>query len=376
MRFLCGSATLRALLSFDKRIDYTVKLIIQIPCYNEEKTLPLTLRDLPKRIPGIDVIETLVIDDGSADDTVRVAREHGVHYIVSLTNNKGLAASFIAGIDACLKQGADIIVNTDGDNQYCGDDVIKLVQPILAGEADIVIGDREVNSIAHFSPVKRFLQRLGSWVVRHFSDTEVPDATSGFRAYSRDAALRMNVVSRFSYTLETIIQAGKKNLALSFVPVRTNGKLRESRLFRSIPNYLKRSIGTMLRIYIMYEPLKTFGMIGLFIFTVGATISVRFLYFYFFVDKGAGHIQSLILSAVFMIVGFQVGLIGLVADLIANNRILLEDTLYRIKKIETSGREETQETNGQPMEQKVKSSTQKIQTSRSVEQNRSSFMRQ
>jgi glycosyltransferase involved in cell wall biosynthesis len=353
-----------------------VKLIIQIPCYNEEKTLPLTLRDLPKRIPGIDVIETLVIDDGSADDTVRVAREHGVHYIVSLTNNKGLAASFIAGIDACLKQGADIIVNTDGDNQYCGDDVIKLVQPILAGEADIVIGDREVNSIAHFSPVKRFLQRLGSWVVRHFSDTEVPDATSGFRAYSRDAALRMNVVSRFSYTLETIIQAGKKNLALSFVPVRTNGKLRESRLFRSIPNYLKRSIGTMLRIYIMYEPLKTFGMIGLFIFTVGATISVRFLYFYFFVDKGAGHIQSLILSAVFMIVGFQVGLIGLVADLIANNRILLEDTLYRIKKIETSGREETQETNGQPMEQKVKSSTQKIQTSRSVEQNRSSFMRQ
>jgi len=343
-----------------------VKLIIQIPCYNEEKTLPLTLRDLPRHIPGIDEIETLVIDDGSADDTVRIAREHGVNYIVSLTNNKGLAASFIAGIDASLKQGADIIVNTDGDNQYCGDDVIKLVQPILAGEADIVIGDRQVNSIAHFSPVKRFLQRLGSWVVRRFSNTEVPDATSGFRAYSRDAALRMNVVSRFSYTLETIIQAGKKNLALSFVQVRTNGKLRESRLFRSIPNYLKRSIGTMLRIYIMYEPLKTFGMIGLFIFTVGATISVRFLYFYLFVDKGAGHIQSLILSAVFMIVGFQVGLIGLVADLIANNRILIEDTLYRIKKIETNGREVPQDTNGQPLDQRAKSQKQRVKTTKTV----------
>lgn len=348
--------------------DFTksVKLIIQIPCFNEEKTLPITLRDLPTRIAGIDEIETLIIDDGSTDKTVQVAQQHGVHHIVSFTKNKGLAASFTAGIDACLKLGADVIVNTDGDNQYCGEDIAKLVKPILAGEADIVIGDRQVDTITHFSPVKKFLQRLGSWVIRHFSDTSVPDATSGFRAYSRDAALRMNLVTKFSYTLESIIQAGKKNLAMSSVPVRTNGKLRESRLFRSIPSYMKRSISTILRIYIMYEPLKTFGMIGLFLFTIGATISGRFLYFYFFVDKGAGHIQSLILAAVFMIVGFQVGLIGLVADLIANNRILLEDTLYRIKKIETNGREETRETNGQPLDQKAKIQKQKAQTSKLI----------
>ena len=324
----------------------------------------MTLRDLPRQIPGIDEIETLVIDDGSTDDTVRVAREHGVDHIVSFTNNKGLAASFMAGIDACLKRGADIIVNTDGDNQYNGADVAKLIKPILDGEADMVIGNRQVNTISHFSPLKKMLQLLGSWAVRRFSDTEVPDATSGFRAYSREAALRMIVVSRFSYTLETIIQAGKKNLALSFVPVRTNDKLRESRLFRSIPNYLKRSIGTILRIYTMYEPLKTFGTIGLFIFAVGAAISVRFLYYFFFVDQGAGHIQSLILSAVFMILGFQIGLIGLMADLIANNRILIEDTLYRIKKIETNGREAPPETNGQPLDQKAKSQTQRVQTSR------------
>jgi len=343
--------------------DFTtrVKLIIQIPCFNEEKTLPITLGDLPTRVPGIDEIETLVIDDGSSDDTVRVAQTHGVHHIVRLTKNKGLAASFMAGIDACLKLGADVIVNTDGDNQYRGEDIAKLVKPILAGEADIVIGDRQVGTIAHFSPLKKFLQRLGSWVIRYFSDTSVPDATSGFRAYSRDAALRMNLVSRFSYTLESIIQAGKKNLAMSFVAVGTNDKLRESRLFRSIPSYMKRSISTILRIYIMYEPLKTFGMIGLFLFTVGATISGRFLYFYFFVDKGAGHIQSLILAAVFMIVGFQVGLIGLVADLIANNRILLEDTLYRIKKLETKGTMSEAE-NGQSLREEQQGKKQRMKT--------------
>lgn len=331
-----------------------MKLIIQIPCFNEEKTLPMTLGDLPKRIPGIDEIETLVIDDGSSDDTIRVAREHGVHHFVRLTKNKGLATSFMAGIDACLKLGADVIVNTDGDNQYCGEDIVKLVQPILDGEADIVVGDRQVNTVTHFSPVKKLLQRVGSWVIRHFSDTRVPDATSGFRAYSRDAALRMNLVTRFSYTLESIIQAGKKNLAMSFVPVRTNDKLRESRLFRSIPAYMKRSIGTILRIYVMYEPLKTFGMIGLFLFVIGATISGRFVYLYLFVDKGAGHIQSLILAAVFMIVGFQVGLIGLVADLIANNRILIEDTLYRIKKLEMKDSVDEPGVNGQPLKHDVK----------------------
>lgn len=328
-----------------------MKLIIQIPCYNEEKTLPLTLRDLPRQIPGIDEIEVLVIDDGSTDGTVRVAQEHGVDHIVSLTNNKGLAESYMAGIDASLKLGADIIVNTDGDNQYHGEDIARLVQPILAGNADMVIGDRQVADSAHFSPLKKILQRLGSWVVRRFSDTDVPDATSGFRAYSREAALRLHVVSRFTYTVETIIQAGKKNLALGFVPVGTNEKLRESRLFSSIPVYLKRSIGTIFRIYTMYEPLKTFGTIGGVIFANGLLVSLRFLYFFFFVDRGAGHIQSLILSAVLMIVGFQVGLIGLVADLIASNRILIEDTLYRVKKVEMNASMVKQNTNGQPHQQ-------------------------
>ena len=332
-----------------------VKLIIQIPCYNEEKTLPLTLRDLPRHIPGIDEIEVLVINDGSQDDTVRVAHQHGVHHVVSFTNNKGLAASYMAGIDACLKLGADLIVNTDGDNQYHGEDIARLVKPILDGTADMVVGDRQVNTIQHFSTTKKALQRLGSWVVRRFSDTNVPDATSGFRAYSREAALRLNVVSRFTYTLETIIQAGKKNIALDSVAVRTNEKLRESRLFRSIPSYLKRSIATILRIYTMYEPLKTFGAIGGFLFLVGAVVSTRFLYFYFFVDQGAGHIQSLILSAVLMIVGFQVGLIGLVADLIANNRILIEDALYRVKKLEMDTTKRPKDVNGQPLKPKTKS---------------------
>jgi len=310
-----------------------MKLIIQIPCLNEEQTLPLTLADLPRHLPGIDVIEYLVIDDGSTDRTSEVARQHGVHHLVRFASRKGLAEAFMAGLDACLKLGADLIVNTDADNQYRGQDIEKLVRPILERKADMVIGDRQVENIAHFSPLKIRLQKLGSWVVRHVSETSVPDATSGFRAYSREAALRMNVISRFTYTLETIIQAGKKHIALSHVKINTNGKLRESRLFTSIPDYLKRSIGTIFRIYLMYEPLKAFSWIGGVVFALGLTGAGRFLYYYFSGD-GGGHVQSLILSAVFMIVGFQIVMIGLVADLIAGNRRLQEDALYRIKKLE------------------------------------------
>ena len=311
-----------------------MKLIIQIPCLNEEKTLPVTLADLPKHIEGVDEIETLIVDDGSTDNTVEVARQHGANHIVRLTNRKGLAEAFMTGLDACLKLGADIIVNTDGDNQYRGADVVRLIKPILERKADMVVGDRQVERVVHFSSVKKKLQKLGSWVVRHVSNTDVPDATSGFRAYSREAALRLNIISRFTYTLETIIQAGKKNIAIGHVKVATNGKLRESRLFSSIPAYIKRSIGTMLRIYTMYEPLKTFAMMGGVVFSAGLLISLRFLWYYFFIDGGRGHIQSLILSGALMVIGFQVGLIGLVADLISGNRRLIEDCLYRVKKIE------------------------------------------
>ncbi len=322
-----------------------MKLIIQIPCLNEEETLPKTIGSLPKAIAGVDEIETLIIDDGSTDRTVEVARELGVNHIVRHTNNKGLAEAFMSGIDACLKLNADIIVNTDGDNQYRGEDIAPLIQPILEGKADMVVGDRQVNGIPHFSPLKKRLQTLGSWVVRHVSDTEVPDTTSGFRAFSREAALRMNVVSRFTYTLETIIQAGKSNVAITHVPVGTNPKLRESRLFRSIPGYLKRSAATIFRIYTMYEPLKTFSLIGAAVFGVGFLISLRFVYYYL-TGNGGGHIQSLILSAVLMLIGFQVGMIGLLADLIRANRRLIEDVQYRVKKMEITQINETRTRNG------------------------------
>ncbi|MFQ5601683.1 MAG: glycosyltransferase family 2 protein [bacterium] len=310
-----------------------MKLIIQIPCLNEEQSLPNTVKDLPTRIEGVDEIEILIIDDGSQDRTVEVARELGINHIVRHTNNKGLAEAFMTGIDACLKLGADIIVNTDGDNQYHGDSIVKLITPILENKADMVVGDRQVNGIPHFSFLKKRLQSLGSWVVQHVSDTKIPDTTSGFRAFSREAALRMNVISKFTYTLETIIQAGKNNIAITHVPVETNPKLRDSRLFRSIPNYIKRSIATIFRIYTMYEPLKTFAMIGSVVFGAGMLLSLRFVYFYL-VGDGGGHIQSLILSAVLMLIGFQVGMIGLVADLIRGNRRLIEDTQYRVKKME------------------------------------------
>ncbi len=310
-----------------------MKLIIQIPCYNEAETLPATIHDLPRHIAGIDEIELLVVDDGSSDRTAQVARDLGVHHIVRLTKNKGLATVFMTGLDACLRLGADIIVNTDADNQYCGQDIIKLVEPILQGKADVVIGDRNTSQIPHFSWMKKQLQRLGSWVVRQVSNTEIPDATSGFRALSREAALQMNVVSRFTYTLETIIQAGKKNLAVTYVPVRTNPQTRRSRLFKSNWVYIKRSVATILRIYTMYEPLKMFSYIGAILFGMGLILGMRFLYFYF-TAGGAGHIQSLILTAVLLIVGFQIFVMGLLADIIGSNRQLIENALYRLRKLE------------------------------------------
>ncbi|MBT5985057.1 MAG: glycosyltransferase family 2 protein [Nitrospina sp.] len=310
-----------------------MKLIIQIPCLNEELSLPITLEDLPKQIEGIDSIETLIIDDGSTDKTVEVAKKLGVHHVLQFTNNKGLAKAFISGINQSLKLGADIIVNTDADNQYFGGDIVKLIQPILKKDADIVVGDRQVETIRHFSPIKIFLQKFGSWVVRQLSGTEVPDATSGFRAYSRDAALQLNVVSDFTYTIETIISAGKKNLAIAHIPVKTNTKLRESRLFPSIRVYLQRSLVTMLKVYSMYRPLRLFTLAGGTTFLLGFAIGCRYLFF-FFMGQTEGHIQSLILSAILLIVGFQIIMMGIAAELISVNRQLLEDIQVRIKKDE------------------------------------------
>jgi glycosyltransferase involved in cell wall biosynthesis len=311
------------------------KLIIQIPCFNEAATLPTTLRDLPRSIPGVDAIEVLIVDDGSRDDTVAVARACGVAHVVQFRRNKGLAAAFMAGIDASLKAGADFIVNTDADNQYSGADIPKLLAPLLRGEADISIGDRNLRSLESLTRGRKLLQRTGSWVVRQVSNTTVPDTTSGFRAYTREAALRMTIVSEFSYTLESIIQAGKKRMAIAHVEIATNPNTRESRLFDSVFSYIKRSAATIVRIYAMYEPLKVFTYIGLALFGAGFVLSLRFLYYYL-TETGVGHVQSLILSAVLMIVGFQVVLIGLLADVISGNRKLIEDLLYRLRSLELS----------------------------------------
>jgi glycosyltransferase involved in cell wall biosynthesis len=318
---------------------FVTKLIIQIPCLNEAASLPATLADLPRSVPGIDVVEVLVIDDGSRDGTAEVARACGVEHVIRLRRNKGLAAAFMTGIDAALKADADFIVNTDADNQYAADGIPKLLAPILSGEADIVIGDRNVGALEHMSWRKRQLQRLGSWVVRQVSNTSVPDTTSGFRAYTREAALRMTIVSEFSYTLESIIQAGKKRMAIAHVPIATNPRMRESRLFDSMFTYIKQSAATIVRIYAMYEPLKVFTYLGLAVFSVGFAVSLRFVYYYF-QGEAFRHLGSLIASAVLMIVGFQVIVIGLLADVISGNRKLLEDLLYRMRTLELPPRGE------------------------------------
>jgi glycosyltransferase involved in cell wall biosynthesis len=310
-----------------------LKLVIQIPCYNERETLEETLKDLPTEIPGVDAIETLIIDDGSTDGTSEKASELGVDHVVRFSQNRGLAKGFMAGIDACLRVGADIIVNTDADNQYCGADIPKLIDPVLRGEADMVVGDRQVETVAHFSPAKKKLQKIGSWVVRQASSTQVPDATSGFRAIGREAALRMFVTSDFTYTLETLIQAGHAHLAVEGVPIRTNPKTRDSRLFRSIPQYLKRSASTIIRIYTMYRPLKAFLYLASLLFLAGLALGGRFLY-YHLTEDNTGHVQSLILAAVLLIVAFVVLLGGLLADLVSANRKLLEDAIMRLRRLE------------------------------------------
>jgi len=319
-----------------------MKLIIQIPCFNEERTLPAAVADLPRAIPGIETIEYLVIDDGSTDRTAEVARELGVHHIVSFTANRGLARAFASGLEAALTFGADIIVNTDGDNQYCGADIARLVQPILDKEADIVIGARDIASIEHFSPIKKLLQKIGSGFVRAVSGTHVADATSGFRAYSREAAMRVNVFSDFTYTLETIIQAGMAGIAITHVPIRTNGKLRESRLFTSLFSYIAQSLVTVLRIYTMYRPLKVFSVIGGVLFGAGCLGVARFLYYYLSLPTvQTGHIQSLIIAAVLIMIGFQIFLYGLMSDITAKNRRLLEDMLLRMKRADLQSRDKS-----------------------------------
>jgi glycosyltransferase involved in cell wall biosynthesis len=318
------------------------KLIIQIPCLNEASTLPATLADLPRSVAGIDVVEVLVIDDGSRDGTAEVAQRCGADRVVRLRRNKGLAAAFMTGIDASLKAGADYIVNTDADNQYAAREIPRLLAPLLSGDADIVIGDRNIAELQHMSWRKRQLQRLGSWVVRQVSNTTVPDTTSGFRAYTREAALRMTIVSEFSYTLESIIQAGKNRMAIAHVPVATNPRTRDSRLFGSLFSYIKRSAATIVRIYTMYEPLKVFTYIGLMVMATGFLFTFPFLHSYFTepVIAPERHLQSLIAAAVVMIFGFIVLVIGLIADVNAGNRKLLEDLLYRVRMMELRQRED------------------------------------
>ena len=301
-----------------------MKLIIQIPCYNEAETLAIALTELPREVEGFDKVEWLIINDGSTDDTVKVAKECGVDHIVNFTHNQGLAKGFMAGIKECLKQGADVIVNTDADNQYEAKDIPKLVQPILEGKAEYVIGERPISQTEHFSPAKKFLQKLGSWVVRKASNTDIPDAPSGFRAMSRECAMQLNVYNNYTYTLETIIQAGQKNMAITSVPIRTNEDLRPSRLLSSIPNYIKKSVVTIIRIFVVYKPFKFFMSIAAILFGIGFLLGLRFLFYYIFGD-GNGHMQSVVLSGVLMGMGFQTALIAFVADLLAVNRHLLEE---------------------------------------------------
>lgn len=319
-----------------------MKLIIQIPCYNEAETLEVALNDLPKHIDGIDEIEYLIINDGSHDNTVEVAKKWGVNYVVNFRRNKGLAKGFMAGIDACLRNGADIIVNTDADNQYAGDDIETIVRPILEGKTDIVIGERPIDATEHFSPLKKKLQHFGSWVVRKASNSTIPDAPSGFRAYSRDAAMRLNVVNEYTYTLETIVQAGRSKIAQTSVPIKTNGELRPSRLFNSMFGYVKKSMLTILRAFMMYKPLQFFSTIGGISFAGGVILSIRYL-IYFFMGRGGGHVQSLILASLLITMGVLIFVIGLQADLIASNRKILEDVQYHVRKLDYDGAKELED---------------------------------
>ena len=321
-----------------------MKLIIQIPCYNEAETLEIALNALPKHIDGVDVIEYLIINDGSKDNTVEVARNWGVNYIVNFRNNKGLARGFMAGLDACLRNGADIIVNTDADNQYCGDDIEKLIQPILRGEAGMVVGERPIDQTEHFSPLKKKLQHLGSWVVRKASKTYIPDAPSGFRAYSRHTAMRMNVINEYTYTLETIVQAGRQKMAITSVPIRTNGELRPSRLFHSMFGYVKKSMLTIGRALMMYKPLYCFAWLAGIFGIAGVAIGIRFLVYYF-TGSGVGHIQSLILASMFIIIAVMCGVIGLLGDVIAANRKLLEEIQFELRKMDYGPGHEELKTN-------------------------------
>lgn len=315
-----------------------MKLIIQIPCFNEAETLEVTLNDLPKHIDGIDEIEYLIIDDGSHDNTAEVAKKWGVHYVVRFRRNKGLAKGFMAGLDACLKNGADIIVNTDADNQYCGADIETLVRRILDKKAHIVIGERPIDDTEHFTPLKKKLQHFGSWVVRKASKTTIPDAPSGFRAYSREAAMRINVINDYTYTLETIVQSGREKMAVMSVPIRTNPELRESRLFHSMWGYIKKSMLTIVRTYLMYRPLYFFFMLGSILALVGVGFFVR--YFVFFCSgEGGGHLQSLILASTLLIVGFQTIVVGLLGDVISANRKILQDVQYHVRKMDYSRQE-------------------------------------
>ena len=310
-----------------------MKLIIQIPCFNESETLEIALNDLPKQLDGVDEIEYLIINDGSKDNTVEVAKKWGVHHIVNFKQNKGLAKGFMAGLDGCLRNGADIIVNTDADNQYCAEDIATLIQPILDGKADMVIGARPIDQTEHFSYIKKKLQHLGSWVVRKASNTNIPDAPSGFRAFSREAAMRINVVNDYTYTLETIVQAGREKIAITSVPIRTNAELRPSRLFSSIWGYVKKSMLTIIRAYMMYKPLKCFTFLSIPPVVVGLLIGFRFLY-YMAIGQAGGHVQSLILACTLILMGFVGVMIGLVGDVMAANRKILEDTQYHVRKME------------------------------------------
>ena len=309
-----------------------VKLIIQIPCYNEEATLGVTLAELPQSLPGVDCVEWLIIDDGSLDRTVEVARACGVKHVVQFPYNQGLAKAFMAGVEASVRAGADIIVNTDADNQYCAADIPKLIAPILQGEADMVLGARPINDIPHFSPVKKRLQGFGSWVVRLASNTQIPDAPSGFRAFSREAALKFNVFNEYTYTLDTIIQAGQRGMKVESVPIRTNGYLRPSRLVKSIPSYVQRSLFTILRIFMTYRPLRFFLFAGSVPFSLGFLLGVRWLILYFG-GTPRSHVPSLILAAILMLIGFQLWILGLVADLLAVNRKILEDNQLHFRRL-------------------------------------------